>query len=100
MICCWLKVLYFFRGLDETSFIVNMLIKIGFDMAPFLLVLAVVLIAFAASFFLLLRHDLFAPDDAGSGTPGLFADVAPSFLGAFEMMFGNFDGSVFRDRPL
>ena len=64
MICCWLKVLYFFRGLDETSFIVNMLIKIGFDMAPFLLVLAVVLIAFAASFFLLLRTG------AGAGARG------------------------------
>lgn len=94
----WLKVLYFLRGLDTTSFIVNMLLKIGRDMISFLIVLFVVLVAFATAFHLMLRHDLETPDRPNGDLEEMMFDrVLTSFFGVLGMMFGSFEFTEFRE---
>lgn len=94
----WIKVLYFLRGLDTTSFLVNMLKMIIVDMAPFLIVLAVVLVAFAISFHLMLRHDLEPPDRPnGEEEETMFDNTVTSVFGVLGMMFGAFELNDFRE---
>ena len=93
----WIKVLYFLRGLDMTSFLVNMLKMIVVDMAPFMIVLVVVLMAFAFSFNLMLRHDLKPPDTpSGLEEDTMFDNPVTSIFGVIGMMFGDFDPGDFR----
>ena len=93
----WIKVLYFLRGLDMTSFLVNMLKMIVVDMAPFLIVLVVVLLAFAFSLHLMLRHDLSPPDNpSGLEEDTMFDHTVTSIFGVIGMMFGDFDPGDFR----
>jgi WD40 repeat protein len=101
LLFCWLKLLYFMRGLDETAFLINMLVRIAADMKMFVLVLVVVLFAFSMALYLMFRHDLNAPMSAANeiirGVPtSQFDTPAMSFIGATEMMFGNFDVATFR----
>ena len=93
----WIKVLYFLRGLDMTSFLVNMLKMIVVDMAPFMIVLVIVLMAFAFSFYLMLRHDLVPPDNpSGQEEDTMFDHTVTSIFGVIGMMFGDFDPVDFR----
>eukprot|EP01043_Picozoa_sp_COSAG02_P087539 COSAG02_NODE_24800_length_677_cov_1.115917_1_plen_210_part_10 len=94
----WIKVLYFLRGLDTTSFLVHMLKMIIVDMAPFLIVLAIVLVAFAISFHLMLRHDLEPPDRPnGEEEETMFDNTVTSVFGVLGMMFGAFELNDFRE---
>jgi hypothetical protein len=80
-----------------TSFLVNMLKMIVVDMAPFLIVLVVVLLAFAFSLHLMLRHDLSPPDNpSGLEEDTMFDHTVTSIFGVIGMMFGDFDPGDFR----
>ena len=93
----WIKVLYFLRGLDQTSFLVNMLLQIIRDMSSFLIVLLVVLVAFASSFHLMLRHDLIRPDKPNGEEEEIMYDhTLTSIFGVVGMMFGAFEVTDFR----
>ena len=93
MIFTWFKVLYFLRGLDQTAFLVKCLVQICSDIKYFILVLVVILMAFGASFFLLLR---FGSDGDGDEN---FASVPMSFVSVYDMTFGAFNISWFRNAP-
>ena len=93
----WWKALYFLRGIDLTSFLVNMLLQIARDMAPFLIILAVVLLGFATAFHLMLRHDLVTPDRPnGDEEETMFDQTLTSVFGVVGMMFGAFEVTEFR----
>ncbi len=94
----WIKVLYYLRGLDTTSFLVNMLKMIIVDMAPFLIVLVVVLLAFGFSFHLMLRHDLEPPEKPnGEVEDTMFDSFFTSIFAVLGMMFGAFELAEFRE---
>eukprot|EP01044_Picomonas_judraskeda_P009465 COSAG03_NODE_1153_length_4699_cov_2.397174_2_plen_141_part_00 len=70
-------------------------------MKMFVVVLVVVLIAFSMALYLMLRHDLDSPmSEAQEIIRDLprsqFDTPTMSFIGAVEMMFGNFDVATFR----
>ena len=49
----WLKIFYFLRIFRRTGFFVNMLIKVFFGIAIFLLLYILILCAFASSFYIM-----------------------------------------------
>ena len=98
------------RGLDSTAFLVHMLVSIVISIGPFMLVLGVVLAAFASAVYLMLRHDIFdiksAASASGLGNPitgspdeSLFNTYGISVFGIIGMMFGEVDMHYFRNSP-
>ena len=105
MLFCYLKLLHFMRGLDQTGVLVHMLVSIVLSIGPFMLVLGVVLAAFASAVYLMLRHDIevaanaAALNDEGDPQESLFNSYGISVFGIIGMMFGQYDMTYFRNSP-
>lgn len=93
MMFSWFKVLYFLRGLEQTAFLVKLLVQIAVDIKFFLAVLVVILVAFAVAFYLLLRFNQKGEYDEN------FRTVPMSFVSVYDMTFGAFNIEWFRDTP-
>jgi hypothetical protein len=87
MLFCYIKLLYFLRGLDFSAFFVKMLLEIASDMFAFLIILLVVTVAFLCTFYLMLRHDR-SPPVYPEET--MFGDPYNAFFGVWGMTFGEF----------
>lgn len=83
--CVYLNTLFYLQGYQQSGILVRMVLGITLGSRLFLLILAVIVVGFALSFYVLFETGASEDDIQG------YADVGSSMLSGFTLMLGDFE---------
>jgi hypothetical protein len=94
---CFLKLLFYMQGSQQMGVLVRMVIGITKRVVDFVIILVLLLVGFALSFFVLFRAGPSRLDDEADDEepPNVFSSVPMALLSGFTLMLGDFELSDF-----